>query len=413
MTNPCETYEPLHLFEGYGVEMEYMIVDRATLNVRPVTDRLIEAECGHITEEISVGDIAWSNELALHVVELKTSSPVASLTGLSKRFQSHIRRINGHLSDLKAILLPTAMHPWMDPRGEMKLWPHNFSDVYQAFDLVFDCTGHGWANLQSVHLNLPFSGDDEFGRLHAAIRLILPLLPGLAASSPVVDGNLSGLMDTRLEVYRNNSRRVPMVAGHVIPEPAYTEADYHRLILQPLYDQILPHDPERILQDEFLNARGAIARFSRNAIEIRVIDVQECPAADVAILQTVIAVLKALVSEKWATFAAQCDVSVNRLHAMFLDTVRDADEAIITDTDYLKLLGIQDACEVRQIWAQLVDATTPETDLMTGKALDMIINRGPLARRITARLAEAPAREELKKVYEELAECLAEGHLFE
>ena len=32
-----------------------------------------------------------------------------------------------------------------------------------------------------------------------------------------------------------------------------------------------------------MNSRGAIARFDRNAIEIRVIDVQECPKADLAI----------------------------------------------------------------------------------------------------------------------------------
>ena len=36
-------------------------------------------------------------------------------------------------------------------------------------------------------LNLPFSSDEEFGRLHAAIRLLLPLLPALAASSPLVE----------------------------------------------------------------------------------------------------------------------------------------------------------------------------------------------------------------------------------
>ena len=30
----------LSLFEGFGIEIEYMIVDSATLNVRPLCDRL-------------------------------------------------------------------------------------------------------------------------------------------------------------------------------------------------------------------------------------------------------------------------------------------------------------------------------------------------------------------------------------
>ena len=70
----------------------------------------------------------------------------------------------------------------------MRLWPHENREVYDAFDRIFSCKGHGWANLQSMHINLPFADDAEFGRLHAAIRFLMPLMPGLTASSPVMDG---------------------------------------------------------------------------------------------------------------------------------------------------------------------------------------------------------------------------------
>ena len=43
-------------------------------------------------------------------------------------------------------------------------------------------------NIQAVHLTLPFRGASEFGRLMAACRVVLPLLPALAASSPFVEG---------------------------------------------------------------------------------------------------------------------------------------------------------------------------------------------------------------------------------
>ncbi|MBL8851852.1 MAG: hypothetical protein JNG89_19425, partial [Planctomycetaceae bacterium] len=274
---------PLHLFDAFGIELEYMIVDAATLDVRPIADELFKAVAGEYVSDVERGPITWSNELVAHVVELKTTTPARSLTGLSEQFQSEVRAINELLAPMGAMLLGTAMHPWMDPLREMKLWPHDNSEIYDAFNRVFDCRGHGWANLQSMHINLPFQGDEEFARLHAAVRLLLPLLPALAASSPVMDGRVTGLMDNRLEVYRKNSQRIPQVAGRVIPERAFSQAEYDRLILQPLYAAIAPHDPAGILQEEFLNARGAIARFSRGSIEIRVIDVQECPAADLAI----------------------------------------------------------------------------------------------------------------------------------
>ena len=68
----------LHLFEGYGIELEYMIVDRDTLDVLPVTDRVLEQVAGETVNEVERGPLGWSNELVLHVIELKTNGPVAA-----------------------------------------------------------------------------------------------------------------------------------------------------------------------------------------------------------------------------------------------------------------------------------------------------------------------------------------------
>jgi hypothetical protein len=48
----------LGLFEGFGIELEYMIVDAGTLDVRPIADRLIEAEYGSVRSEIERGSLA-------------------------------------------------------------------------------------------------------------------------------------------------------------------------------------------------------------------------------------------------------------------------------------------------------------------------------------------------------------------
>ncbi len=407
---------PYSLFQCFGVELEYMIVARDDLSVLPVCDQLLHAVCGAHESEIEMGELSWSNELVLHVIEFKTNGPAARLDGLDRVFQHHVRRVNAALEPLGAQLMPTAMHPWMNPDTETRLWPHEYNAVYEAFNRIFDCRGHGWANLQSTHLNLPFANDEEFGRLHAAIRLVLPILPALAASSPVVAGRVLDLADGRMEHYRSNSRRIPSVAGKIIPEPIFTSADYQRYILEPMYKDIAPHDPDGILQREWLNARGAIARFDRSAIEIRVLDIQECPAADLAILAMVVSVLQALVRERFSSLDDQKSWRVAPLEEILLDTIRHGEEARIPHGSYLRALGctLPVPCRVGDLWAHLYERALPaEWKEQFGHPLRLIFEQGTLSRRIVRALSADRTREGLADVYDALCHCLAEGRCFD
>jgi hypothetical protein len=399
-----------------------MIVRRDSLNVAPITDQLLKAVTGEISSDYENGPVSWSNELALHVVELKTTDPADSFYPLTSLFRANVRTINARLAGLDARLMPAAMHPWMDPHKELKLWPHDNSPIYSTFNRIFDCTGHGWANLQSVHLNLPFKNDAEFARLHAAIRLILPILPALAASSPVMDGKPTGLMDNRLEVYRNNARKIPSVAGRVIPEAAFDKQSYDEQIFQKIYADIAPHDPEGILQHEWLNSRGAIARFERNAIEIRVLDVQECPQADLAICAAIVEVLRALVDEQWTPLSEQKTFSIDSLEQILLACIRDADQAVITDAKYLRQFGYPisgGATNVRvtanELWKWVLDSLgmfQSRLEAAWGEPLRVILGQGPLARRITRAVGPAPSHEKLASVYGQLCDCLQECRMF-
>jgi glutamate---cysteine ligase / carboxylate-amine ligase len=114
----------LPLFSAYGVEIEYMIVDRTALNVLPIADQLFYLIAGSYESEVNRGAISWSNEISLHLVELKTSAPERSLEGLYERFQQQVRDANSLLASFNAMLMPTAMHPWMHPDNEMRIWPH-------------------------------------------------------------------------------------------------------------------------------------------------------------------------------------------------------------------------------------------------------------------------------------------------
>jgi hypothetical protein len=305
----------------------------------------------------------------------------------------------------------------MDPLEETELWPHDSNEIYQAFHRIFGCQGHGWSNLQSVHLNLPFSGDEEFGRLHAAVRLVLPILPALTASSPMVEGRLTGLMDNRLEYYRCNARAVPLVSAKVIPEAVFTPVDYQTQILERLYEAIATHDPDQILRNDWLNARGAIARFQRNAIEIRVMDVQECPAADLAICDAVVAVLKELVDERHAAFADQCAVPVEPLETVFLESLRNAERTLVWNDDYLRLFGFDlEECTLQDLWRILIDraAAAGRIESRHLQTLEVILNEGPLSRRIAVGLLNQvePDPEAVEDLYGFLCQCLDEGTLF-
>ena len=416
----------LGLFQGFGVELEYMVVDAESLSVLPVVDRILEAVAGKIVSEVEMGPLAWSNELVLHVVELKTNGPAPTLEGLDADFLSDVRKINRILEEWGGMLLPTAMHPWMDPHRETVLWPHEFSPVYEAYDRIFGCQGHGWSNLQSTHINLPFANDEEFGRLHASIRLLLPILPALAASSPLVEGRATGIRDNRMEFYRFNSRKVPAVAGQIMPEPVFARATYEAEVLGRMFKDIAPFDPDGILQDEFLNSRGAIPRFGRGSIEIRVVDVQECPAADLAFVALSSGVLRLLAEGRLSEVPLQRELGVEPLARIFVDCIRAGEEAVVEDPLFLNAIGFPGKkAEAREIWWHLLETVAAAGHLRQEGQEDLlrrILKRGTLSTEILGALGLHPGnpssleaslpQDQVEEVFRALAACLQRGEIF-
>lgn len=406
-----ETPAPLPLFSACGIELEYMIVGRNGLNVLPACDELLRAAAGEMVSDFEDGPIAWSNELTLHVVEVKTNGPAVTLDGLAPLFLDGVRRANAWLAPIGGRLMPGAMHPWMNPHLETRLWPHGDSAIYEAFNRIFDCRGHGWANLQSMHLNLPFADDAEFRSLHDAVRVLLPLLPALAASSPILESRLTGWMDTRLEVYRRNAERIPSITGLVVPEPVSGRREYETRILAPMYADLLPSDPDGVLRHEWLNARGAIARFERNTIEIRVLDMQETPAQDIAIAEAIIAVLKHLAAPR-AEPAPPAGIDTASLAGILQDTARDAELAVIDRSSFLDLFDFPDRrCEARELWQFLLESLPANPAGRT--EIDFILASGCLARRIARAVGRDCRLPRMHETWRVLCECLETGSRFE
>lgn len=405
----------LHAFEGCGIELEYALVRRDTLDIAPVADDVLRSMSGDATVPCDVrrGMFGWSNELTLHVVELKNSDPTIPMDVLASRFQFEVREMNAALAGFGVQLMPTGMHPWMDPKRETRLWPHANAEIYRAYDRIFGCSCHGYANLQSMHLNLPFASDAEFARLHDAVRMLLPILPALAASSPFVEGSRAKALDYRLEVYRTNAERVPQVTGAVVPERCGSARAYERDVLGPMYDAIARYDGKGLLRHEWLNARGAIPRFDRGAIEIRVLDTQECPRMDVGLAALVMDLAQALSERRLASPPDGSALPTQLLVDVLAACVRDAESAQIDHPEYLRAFGVRRSrCPAGAIWEciaeRLESLHTPRAALWNAP-LAHILARGTLARRLVEIAGRHPSRARLQKTYGALCDALATG----
>lgn len=399
-----------HLFDVVGIELEYMLVAQDTLKIAPKVDELFTLKCAIIISDVENGNIAWSNELVAHVIEIKTNGPSSQLKELADDFHSNIKEINALLHQKKLQLMPTASHPFMDPLTETVLWKHNYSEVYELYNRIFNCKGHGWSNVQSMHINLPFYDESEFEQLHAAIRVLLPILPALTASSPILDGKITGFLDTRLEYYKNNQKKIPEMTGKVIPEQVFSSEEYHQKIFKPIQEAIYPYDTEKVLDHLFLNSRGAIARFDRNAIEIRVIDLQECPKADLAVAELVVESLKYMIAH--LDLAELKSWHENELFSIFNQVISKGNEVILPDS-FVSLFELEaEKVSVKQLWEFLYKKVVSKLSKDAQESILVMLNEGALAERILKVIRENPSEMKIKETYHQLSHCLAENQLF-
>ncbi|WP_339646760.1 glutamate-cysteine ligase family protein [uncultured Salegentibacter sp.] len=401
-----------HLFEVFGIELEYMLVDTSSFKVNPIVDQLFISKNGEITSDIENGEIEWSNELVAHVVELKTNGPTGDIENLDLLFAENIKEVNLLLKEKNTRLLPSAAHPLMNPVTETELWKHSSSKIYALYNRIFDCSGHGWSNVQSMHINLPFFDDAEFEKLHAAVRLLLPIIPALSASSPIFEGKDTGFKDARMQVYKTNQKEIPEMTGKVIPEQVFSKDDYYKTIFEPINKKIKPHGTENILDHHFLNSRGAIARFDRNAIEIRVIDVQECPKADMAIAIFIIECLKLLVSEDLIAISKQKKWHENDLFEIFDAVIKDAENTKISNKEYLKIFGLSQTIEIKEIWRILFSKVKRNIAEKHQESIKFLLNNGSLSTRILKAVGDDFSDENIQKTYFKLADCLEENKFF-
>jgi gamma-glutamyl:cysteine ligase YbdK (ATP-grasp superfamily) len=270
-----------------GTEHEFSLNDPSFAPM-PVSDHILERMAGRIQNETFLGDVIISKELQKHVMEIVPRKPQETLRDLERVVQTGITNLYNFLyPDLQ--LLGLGMHPLL--KLEMTgVWDHEEGEVYEEYDRIFNIRQHGWLNIQALQINIPYSSEKELITLHNRIRTLIPYLIAVSAASPFVEGEKTPIMDNRLIYYRKNQERIPLICNMLIPEKLTRLADYHAI--QEDICQSLHQEGAQILCKEWVNSRGVIIRFSRNCLEIKAIDEQECLRSDMAITAFELALLR-------------------------------------------------------------------------------------------------------------------------
>ena len=214
-----------------------------------------------------------------------------------------------------------------------------------------------------------------------------------------------------MQYYVNNQAKIPSIGGKLIPEFVTSQAEYHEKILAPMYRDISPFDLDKTLQEEWLNSRGAIARFDRNAIEIRITDSQECPKADIAIAGAIQAVLRYLTHETELYLTKP--LSSDTLRGYF-DAVVEKGFSVEFDQPILSQLGLSNKnLSVRGVWEALLNRCIQGLDQEYQTVLENRLSQGNLAERLIKAVGKPINSEELKRVYGYLAQCLNDNMVFD
>ncbi|MFW5845673.1 MAG: carboxylate-amine ligase [Planctomycetota bacterium] len=411
------TTHPVHRAGSVaGIEIEYALVRRHSGDAAARAADLLAQLAGsrRTVNEVQLGPVVVCNELAGHVVELKTVEPWADLIDCEKALQEAMGRMHTAAADLGLQLVPGGMHPWFDPRRETVLWTHGQAEIYRVFDELFDCRRHGWSNVQSVQLNLPYGDDEEFMRVHDAARVLLPLIPALCASSPFRGGHASGFESTRLYEYAGHCAAVPELIGDIVPEHVISPEGYERTVLRRIARSMRAAGAPEWMQPEWCNARGAIPRLHRHAIEIRLCDAQECVHADLAVCSLIRAVVQALVEERWCTHAQQAHLTGPSLRDTFHAVLADG-EAAVTHAGLRRVLGwTGQPVGARRLWLHLHRLVREQGLIQDhwNDHLAIIWQQGTCAQRQLDyyALQQDPAR--LRAIVARLADCLRENRPF-
>ncbi len=272
--------KPYKKLEVLGPEHEFSLVN-SEMKPMPIAEEVIDEYYGRISNVLYLPKFAIRKEFPLHIVEIKARNPFNSPELLEESMQAAVKSFLEFIDKkYHAQLLGTGMHPLL--RLEETSARSN-DKIAQEFSKVFPLRRHGWLNIQSFQLNLSYSTEEEAVSLHNVLAQLCAYLPAISASSPICEGQLTTYDDFRLFNYKMKSLEIPSIAGDVVPD-YISSFEQFRSEVSDRYSRDLSSAGVSI-EDfaDYVNQRMIVFKFARNAIEIRVMDEQECIKSDVAL----------------------------------------------------------------------------------------------------------------------------------
>jgi carboxylate-amine ligase len=147
-----------------------------------------------------------------------------------------------------------------------------------------------------------------------------------------------------------------------------------------------------------------------------VVDIQECPKADLALVGLFSLLLKELIEEKYISYEEQKKFDENNLAGILLKTIKNAEFTMIDDIEYLKAFGVNSKISAGDLWKYIYNNISLDPDIIGSGELrnvETILNSGTLASRIKKVIGNDLSRANLIKVYSRLADSLIKNEMFE
>ena len=250
----------------------------------------------------------------MHVMEVKANQPFKTPLEFEETMQNAVSTLSSIVGEHGAALLGTGMHPLLMLK-DTEVWPHYHKKIYKEYGKIFNLNQHGWLNIQSFHLNLPFQSEADAVQTHNYLANLCAYLPAIGASSPIYEGKNGPDIDNRLNFYKLNQKEVPSITGDVIPQYNESLRDYKKKVIGRYSADLAKAGANKtLLNREWVNSRGVIFRFDRSALEVRVLDEQECIKSDVALGCFIRSALRGLITDN-AEFLPH-DLLVNDFNAV-------------------------------------------------------------------------------------------------
>ena len=360
-----------------GTEHEYSLND-ANLVPLPIADRVIEGIHGSVVNEFRYGGVNVSKELQKHVIELVPATPHTSLASMERQLYGGLMRFCQATSG-RYTMLGLGMHPFLT-LDQTAWWDHEDLEIYEEYDRLFCLRQHGWLNIQALQVNVHYDSEEGMVEMFNRLRSFIPFLVAVTASSPMVEGRLTGAMDNRLLYYRQNQKRVPLICNNIIPE-RLGSMKQHDDILGSIYAGLRGIGGHELCR-EWIDSRGVVIRPHRECLELKACDEQECLRSDMAVTAFVLSLLRA-------------DLELEDDH----DSLLDMNEAAIrggTASCRPELLRLYDAA--------FEAATCEERSYLP--IVRKRIEEGSVAEIVTERMADG---EDALELFRGLASCLSEN----